>query len=52
MQNQPSKTMKQTRASVYVPNNECFEAGNFAQTPITIYTSTITLSAHPGIENV
>ena len=51
MQNQ-SKSMKQTRASVYVPNNECFGAGNFAQTPITMCTSTKTLSAHPGHENV
>ena len=51
MQNQ-SKTMKQTRASVYVPNNECFAADNFAQTSITMFSSNKSLTAHPGHENV
>ena len=54
MQSQPlarQKTMKQTRASVYAPNNECFEADNFAQTLITMCSSTKSLTAHPGLEN-
>ena len=54
MQSQPlarQKTMKQTRASVYAPNNECFEADNFAQTLITMCSSTKSLTAPPGLEN-